>query len=302
MGEQKRLGSADLRGSRRWSFADCIFDESDWALTVGGRRVAIETKPLELLRQLLLHAQHLVSKDALMDAVWPNVAVVEASLPTAVRKLRLALGDDDRPTHLIETVPRIGYRLAVPATLEGALVQTPPVTPPFQPAASNGRRLWMAGGALAVVVLTVLLVAPSEHVAATKASRVYSSSEAVNALRRLDVAKVDQMIADGWKPDALDKESNNALNRLLEICEWNPAHDRAKLLTISRALLDGGVSIIQRNIYGDTAYSIAKAQRYCGPNHPVTIMLRNMCYSGEANARRMGDRCLAAYELARHQS
>ena len=296
MGEQKRLGSADLRGSRRWAFADCMFDESDWALTVDGKRVTIETKPLELLRQLLIHAEHLVSKDQLMDAVWPNVAVVEASLPTAVRKLRLALGDDDRSMHLIETVPRIGYRLAVPATLEGALVQALPVTPLPQPAATQTRRLWLAGGALAAVALTILLIAPSEHVAATKASRVYSNREAIIALRRLDVAKVDQMIADGWKPDALDHEGNNALNRLLEICEWDPAHDRAKLMTISRALLDGGVSIIQRNTYGDTAYSIAKADRYCGPRHPVTIMLRNLCY---AHGKVLGDRCLATYELAR---
>ena len=83
-------------------------------MTVAGHRVSIESKPLELLRELLLHADDLVSKSELLDSIWPNVTVVEASLPTAIRKLRLALNDDARGTHIIETVPRIGYRLAVP--------------------------------------------------------------------------------------------------------------------------------------------------------------------------------------------
>ena len=98
---------------------------------------------------------------------------------------------------------------------------------------------------------------------------------------------------------ALDKEGNNALNRLLEICEWDPAHDRAKMLVIARALLDGGVSYSQHNVFGDTAYSIAKAKRYCGPDHPVTIMLRNLCY---AKGKVSGDRCLATYEVQRRST
>ena len=110
--------SNNQRRRRRWSFADCLFDEGNWTLIVGGRRVPIETKPLELLRALLLRAGNLVTKDELLDSIWPDVTVVEASLPTAVHKLRLALGDDRRETHIIDTIPRIGYRLAVPVELE----------------------------------------------------------------------------------------------------------------------------------------------------------------------------------------
>lgn len=305
MGEYKRQSGVGQRGSRRWLFADCIFDEANWMLTVGGTRVAIETKPLELLRQLLLNAEHLVSKDALMDAVWPNVEVVEASLPTAVRKLRFALGDDDRAERLIETVPRIGYRLVVPATILDDLAPSPavalsPAAAPSLPGPQRRHRpILFAAGAIGAVVLLAAIFTPSKHVSASKASHVHSNSEAIIALRRLDVAKVDLMIADGWKPDALDKDGNNALNRLLEICEWDPAHDRAKLMTIARALLDGGVSTTQRNVFGDTAYSIAKAERYCGPRHPVTIMLRNLCY---AKGKVSGDRCLATYELQRRSA
>lgn len=301
VGSRRQFG-ADPRGTSRWSFADCLFDEADWTLTVAGQRVAIETKPLEVLRLLVQNAQHLVSKNELMDAVWPDVEVVEASLPTAIRKLRLALADDDRVEHLVETVPRIGYRLAVPATIEQATldaVATGAVVPSRArlPTIRRPRLpIMVAAAALGAVALVAAMVISSGNVAATAPNRIYSDKEAIIALRRLDVAKIDTMIADGWKPDVLDAEDNNALNRLLEICEWNPGHDRAKLLVIARALLDGGVSYHQRNKWGDTAYSIAKAKRYCGPNHPVTVMLRNLCY---AKGKAIGDTCLATYKVKR---
>lgn len=303
MGEYKRQSGVGQRGFRRWSFADCIFDEANWMLTVGGARFAIETKPLELLRQLLLNAEHLVSKDALMDAVWPNVEVVEASLPTAVRKLRFALGDDDRAKRLIETVPRIGYRLMVPATIKEPQVAVFEGTSDAAQAvgirsvqAPHRRRLFIAAGIVGAMALLAAILAPTEQVSATKGPRVFSDLEVITALRRLDVAKIDQMLGAGWKPGVVDHEGNNALNRLLEICEWDPAHDRTKMMIIARALLDGGVSYTQHNAFGDTAYSIAKAKRYCGRDHPVTIMLRNLCY---AKGKVSGDRCLATYELKR---
>ena len=69
-----------------------MFDEANWTLVVDGRRVAIEAKPLELLRQLLIGGSKLVTKDDLLGVIWPDVHVVEASLTTAVHKLRAALG------------------------------------------------------------------------------------------------------------------------------------------------------------------------------------------------------------------
>src|SRR5260221_7928177 len=115
-----RPATGKQRVRRRWSFANCVFDEASWSLRVNGQRVAVETKPLELLRALLADAGNLVTKDELLDRIWPNVMVVEASLPTAVHKLRLALKDEGGAAPIIETVPRAGYRLAVPVHVEEA--------------------------------------------------------------------------------------------------------------------------------------------------------------------------------------
>jgi DNA-binding winged helix-turn-helix (wHTH) protein/TolB-like protein len=92
-----------------WQFADCEFDDLRYELRVAGRVVELERKPLDLLRYLLLRPGEVVRKEELLEAVWPGVLVVDASLATAVSKLRKALGEQD----VIQTVPRVGYRIAV---------------------------------------------------------------------------------------------------------------------------------------------------------------------------------------------
>jgi eukaryotic-like serine/threonine-protein kinase len=98
--------------SRVWRFAHFEFDEAGRELRANGSLVDLESKPLEVLYQLLLRAGEAVTKDELLESAWPGVTVVEGSLATAVSKLRKALGDE-YPS-VILTVPRIGYRLGVP--------------------------------------------------------------------------------------------------------------------------------------------------------------------------------------------
>src|SRR5437762_13999891 len=114
------MSSNEISG-RLWRFANCEFDEFSRQLRVAGDLVDLESKPLEMLNQLLLHAGEVVTKDELLDSVWPGVSVVDGSLATAVSKLRKALGDEEQA--LIVTVPRIGYRLGVPA--QAAKVSAP---------------------------------------------------------------------------------------------------------------------------------------------------------------------------------
>ena len=97
---------------RLWRFADYEFDELGRELRVKGKPVDLESKPLDLLLQLLLHAGEVVTKEELLESVWPDVMVVDGSLATAVSKLRKAMGDEDHPA--IVTLPRVGYRLGVP--------------------------------------------------------------------------------------------------------------------------------------------------------------------------------------------
>lgn len=105
-----------------WRFAECEVDELRRELRVGGKVVDVEAKPWAVLHQLLLHAGEVVTKEELLESVWPDVMVVDGSLATAISKVRKALGDDT----MVVTLPRVGYRLAVP-------VQSTPVSPPAWP-------------------------------------------------------------------------------------------------------------------------------------------------------------------------
>jgi DNA-binding winged helix-turn-helix (wHTH) protein/serine/threonine protein kinase len=106
------MGEVAETSGRLWRFADYEFDELGRELRVKGGVVELESKPLDILLQLLLHAGEVVTKEELLESVWPDVMVVDGSLATAVSKLRKAMGDEDHP--VIVTVPRVGYRLAVP--------------------------------------------------------------------------------------------------------------------------------------------------------------------------------------------
>lgn len=139
-------GSGPRRRRRRWRFADAVFDEAAWNLSVAGRPVELEGKPLQVLHELLLSAGEVVTKAELFDAVWPSVHVVEASLTTAVSKLRGALGEGG--ADIVQTVPRIGYRLAVPVEIEQL---STPLAPRFAFAPGDpvpGRPQWVLEEAL----------------------------------------------------------------------------------------------------------------------------------------------------------
>jgi DNA-binding winged helix-turn-helix (wHTH) protein/serine/threonine protein kinase len=104
--------SARDNSARLWQFANCELDELRRELRVSNSTVELESKPLDVLIQLLHHAGEVVTKEELLEWVWPGTLVVDGSLATAVSKLRKALGDEDQL--IVLTVSRIGYRLAVP--------------------------------------------------------------------------------------------------------------------------------------------------------------------------------------------
>lgn len=98
--------------ARFWRFGDCEFDELSRQLWVKGGPIVLESKPLDVLLHLLLNAGEVVIKEELLEAVWPDEMVVEGSLPAAIEKLRNAIGKEEHS--IIVTVPRVGYRIAVP--------------------------------------------------------------------------------------------------------------------------------------------------------------------------------------------
>lgn len=91
----------------------------------------LQEQPLQVLRELLARPGELVTREQLFTRLWPNGVVdFDTGLNTAVRKLRLALGDNPNAPRYIETLPRKGYRFI------GKLDSSPP-PPPDEPVAAS---------------------------------------------------------------------------------------------------------------------------------------------------------------------
>jgi DNA-binding winged helix-turn-helix (wHTH) protein len=95
----------------RFQFGDFELDAAAGRLTHGGAPVTVPARHLDVLAALLARAGQVVSKDALVEAAWRDVAVTDNSLEQAISSLRRALASAATGT-LIETVPRQGYRFS----------------------------------------------------------------------------------------------------------------------------------------------------------------------------------------------
>jgi TolB-like protein len=84
-----------------------------------GAERALRPKAFDVLRHLVAQAGRLVSRDELMQAVWPEVIVTDDSITQCIAEVRHALGDEAQ--QLLRTVPRRGYRLEAAVTRSGVV-------------------------------------------------------------------------------------------------------------------------------------------------------------------------------------
>jgi DNA-binding winged helix-turn-helix (wHTH) protein/TolB-like protein/Tfp pilus assembly protein PilF len=97
------------------------FDPLRGELSLDGRTVKLRPRTAALLSHMVRNERRTVSKDELMQAVWPDVVVTDDSLVQCVVEIRQALGPAGHDW--IRTLPRQGY----------AFVGTPLDLPPTQP-------------------------------------------------------------------------------------------------------------------------------------------------------------------------
>lgn len=85
-------------------------DEADASLTCAGVPVPLAPTPFAVLCTLARTPCTLLTKQALLDAIWGHRFVSESALKQAISEVRAALGDDPRQPRFIATVARRGYR------------------------------------------------------------------------------------------------------------------------------------------------------------------------------------------------
>jgi DNA-binding winged helix-turn-helix (wHTH) protein/pimeloyl-ACP methyl ester carboxylesterase len=119
---------ADTGGRGAYRFGPFHLDGRERRLSRGGDVIPLRLKVFDTLTVLVENAGRLVTKQELLDTVWPETTVEENNLNHNVSVLRKALGDRATGQRYIETVPRVGYRFVAP--VEGAITQARPSAPP----------------------------------------------------------------------------------------------------------------------------------------------------------------------------
>jgi TolB-like protein len=109
-------------------FAGYVLDPDRRELSHGSDKVAITPQAFDLLLHLVKNRDHVVSKDALLDAVWAGRIVSESTLASHINAVRKALGDSGDEQRLLKTVARKGFRFvgdvtetAMPAQSDAAV-------------------------------------------------------------------------------------------------------------------------------------------------------------------------------------
>ena len=90
--------------------ARLLLDQADERLWNGDQCVRLTPKAFSMLLYFVQHAGRLITKEEVLEKVWPNTYVSESLVREYVQDLRGALADDPRQPAFIETVRGRGYR------------------------------------------------------------------------------------------------------------------------------------------------------------------------------------------------
>src|SRR5215471_13323157 len=136
-GDYQDAGGHAMSASPQWLFDRFRLDPDHACLWCEAQAIALSPKAFAVLHYLVTHPDRLVTKDELLDAVWPETAVSDAVVRVAIGMLRKALDDTAQTPRFIATVPRRGYRFLARVT-EHTGVASGPAAPPAAPQTPTG--------------------------------------------------------------------------------------------------------------------------------------------------------------------
>jgi DNA-binding winged helix-turn-helix (wHTH) protein len=127
----------------RVRFADYYLDTGARQLFQGAREIHLSPKAFELLKVLVENRPRALSKQELLEKIWPGVFVSDASLARGVSEIRDAIGDHSRSDGFVQTVHGFGYRFATTGVVDTQTAGVP----------ADGPVCWLLGRNLEFRVL-----------------------------------------------------------------------------------------------------------------------------------------------------
>ncbi len=130
-------------------------DLTSGELSKQGRKIRLQDQPVQVLELLLNRRGEVVTREELQKALWPADTFVEfdQGLNTAIKKIRLALGDSADNPRFIETIPRKGYRFIAPVELAPREASAGPQDVTSTPRRSHRRFTLLWASAMAALLV-----------------------------------------------------------------------------------------------------------------------------------------------------
>jgi DNA-binding winged helix-turn-helix (wHTH) protein len=113
----------------RYRFGPFVLDPAIRQLARDGTAISLPPKAFDTLVMLVRTRDRVISKQELLDAIWPDTEVIENTLTQRIREIRDALEDDAQKPVWVETVSRVGYRF-IGEVLEEPVQRTGPTLEP----------------------------------------------------------------------------------------------------------------------------------------------------------------------------
>jgi DNA-binding winged helix-turn-helix (wHTH) protein/TolB-like protein/Tfp pilus assembly protein PilF len=95
---------------RVYEFGPFRLDPSEHVLLRDGEPVPLRPKEFAVLLALVGNHRHVLTKEELLEAVWPDQFIEEGNLNRQISTLRRVLGDTSDEPQYVQTVPKVGYR------------------------------------------------------------------------------------------------------------------------------------------------------------------------------------------------
>lgn len=100
-----------------YSFGEFDLDLRSGELRKHGEEIRLEPRVFALLSYFVENAGRVIDRSELLDKIWPETHVSDASLTQAIKSLREALEDDPRESVYVTTLPRRGYKFVTKVVL-----------------------------------------------------------------------------------------------------------------------------------------------------------------------------------------
>ena len=121
---------------------DWLVDVAGGSITRNAQTKHLEPKVMKTLAYLAGRPGDVVTKDQLIEAVWNRSYVSDAALTRCIFEIRQAFGDNARHPSVVETVPKVGYRL----------LATPQLPIKSRPSGARSLR-WVAVAAIPLIAM-----------------------------------------------------------------------------------------------------------------------------------------------------